>query len=692
MSLISSSAFALTEASKMTNTDINSFPAVNNSGKKVFNSRDLLTLKRLTAGAISPDGKFIVYVQSTPSLKENKFSYDIFLSSVNGKIVKQLTQNAGNNTEPAWSPDGTKIAFVSSRINGVPQIFTMDAMTGSNVQQITTLENGAGNIAWSPNGKYFSFSSDVKMRESVADQYPDLPQADVKLYTELPIRHWSEWTTEFVSHVFYIPSDASGSSVDIQKGEMYDSPVKPFGGAEQIGWSADSKTLTYTCKKSTGIEYVKNTNSNIYSYNLATGKTEDLTGVLHCGYNQEPVYSPDGKYMAFISLEHNGYESDKRRLLIYNLAEKTFTDITKNFNQWVEEKIWSPDSKSMYFTADDSGSVQIFKIDVKTGNYEPLTDSWHNHKSISITKDGKFLSFGMEGMNEPTEYYTMALDSKKIEKVTHVNDEAMSQYIQLNVARRWVTTRDNQKELCWVVYPPNFDKNKKYPMITFLQGGPQSLVGTEFHFRWNYMLMASHGYVLLLPNRRGCPGFGQDWCAAISKDWGGHAMEDLQDATDDMTKESYIEKDKVAGCGASAGGFTAYWMEGHNENKRFKVFFAHCGVFDLQSMYGATEELWFPNWEYGGAYWESKSLKDFYEKTSPSTYADKWATPILIETGMNDFRVPYTQALEAYTVAQSKKIDSKIMIFPQETHFVAKPQNFVIWDSEFFKFLDKYCK
>ena len=512
------------------------------------------------------------------------------------------------------------------------------------------------------------------------------------MFTELPIRHWDTWTNEFVSHVFYTPSDASGKAIDIMSGEIYDSPVKPFGGAEQLCWSADSKRIAYTSKKTTGIDYVKNTNSNIYIFDLNSKKTENITEILHCGYNQEPTISPDGKYMAFISLEHNGYESDKRRLLIYSFAEKTFTDITKNFDQWVEEKIWSPDSKSMYFTADDSGSVQLFKIDVKTGNYEALTDSWHNHKSVSVSADGKILSFGMEGMNEPVEYYTLTTDSKKLVKVTHINDDAMSKFITLNVARRWVTTRDNKKMLCWVVYPPNFDKNKKYPMITFLQGGPQSLVATEFHFRWNYKLMASHGYVLLLPNRRGCPGFGQDWCSAISKDWGGHAMEDLQDATDNMISEPYIDKERVAGAGASAGGFTAFWMEGHNENKRFKAFVSHCGVFDLQSMYGSTEELWFPDWEYGGAYWENDKNKEFYSKTSPSSYAKKWQTPILIITGERDFRVPYTQSLEAFTVAQSNKIDSKILIFPKETHFVAKPQNFVIWDTEFFKFLDKYCK
>ncbi len=535
-----------------------------------------------------------------------------------------------------------------------------------------------------------SYTSDVKTSKSVADDYPEYTKANVRMYEELPIRHWDEWSDDLRSHLFVIPNDGASAAIDLMSGEDFDTPLKPGGGAEQISWSPDSREIAYVCKKLKGREFVTTTNSAVYVYNFATKQTKNITES-KLGYDLDPLYSPDGKFIAFISMENNGFESDRKRLMLYNRTDAKITELSNKLDKWVGDKIWSPDSKSIYFTAEDTGSVQIFKMNVANGDWDYITEGWYNSdKGLCISKDGKSLVYGRESMTEPTEFYSMDLNSKAINKITHINDAVLAGLAKVNVGQKWFTSRDGKKIHSWIVYPPNFDPNKKYPLFTFLQGGPQSMLSTQFHFRWNYYLMASHGYVVMLANRRGVPGFGQEWNNAITKDWGGNPMNDYLDCTDQMVKESYIDKDRVSAGGASAGGYAAYWMESHHE-KRFKAFVAHCGVFNLQSMYGATEELWFPNWEYGGPYWEAKN-KEFYEKNSPHNYVKKWDTPILIITGERDFRVPYTQSLEAFTAAQAQGIPSKLLVFPDETHFVSTPQNFIVWDSEFFKFLDKYCK
>lgn len=650
-----------------------------------FTAEDLMTVKRQSDPQLSPDGKHLLYRMGTPNIEENKISNDIYVISLEDKKITQITTDEASEFNARWSPDGKQIAYISTK-GDAPQIYVMDFPNGK-AKQITKAENGAENMAWSPDGTMFSFTSDVKMHSTVAEKYPQFPKAKVRMYDKIPIRAWDVWEDENRSHLFVIPSKG-GEAKDLTADEPHDTPMKPFGGGEQIVWSPDSKELIYTAKK--GPKFAENTNSALYLVSVDGGEAIDLTPEL-LGYDMNPLYSPDGKWLAFNSMEHDGFESDRHRLMLMNRETKEITELSKTLDQWVGQTVWAADSKSLYFCAEDSGSVHPHQIMVEDGSWKTLAEDAYNYGSgLAASADGTFLIIGRQSMIEPLDFYKMNLADNSVEQITNANEDLMKNINKVKTEERWITSTDGKQVMCWIVYPPNFDPNKKYPMITYCQGGPQSMIGQRFHYRWNYFLMASNDYVVLLPNRRGLPGFGQKWNNAISGDWGGMPMQDILAATDEIAKESYVDNDGLCALGASAGGYAAFWLAGNHEG-RFKAFISHCGVFNMESMYGSTEELFFPNWENGGPYWEEKNKK-FYEEHSAHKFADKWDTPILISTGENDFRVPYTQSLEAFTVAQVKGIDSKILIFPEETHFIAHAQEFIIWSSEFFEFLDKYTK
>ncbi|MFC2130989.1 prolyl oligopeptidase family serine peptidase [Bacteroidota bacterium] len=667
----------------------------NMAKKRLFTAEDLMSLPRVSDLQVSPDGQWILFTLKSPSTQGNKFYTDIYAKSKDGKITHKLTTNAKADYNGRWSPDGSKVAYISAS-SKTPQIFILDFPKGT-PKKVSDAENGVANLAWSPDGKYFSFTSDVKLDNSVHDKYTNYSKANVRIYDKLPIRHWDEWTDENYSHLFIMPVEG-GEAIDLMKNEKYDTPLKPFGGAEDIAWSPDSKEIAYTCKKIPN--YVESTNSDIYVVNIETGKTKNVTkGMM--GFDLAPLYSPDGEWIAFNSMENAGFESDRHRLMLYNRDSEEITELSKTFDNWVGETIWHPNSKSLFFTAGDRGTVKLFRIavddidigekELEEGNWMVVADGWYNYGGgLDITKDGDTLIFGRQSMVEPLELYSMPTLGGEQFKITHYGDQMNMELLRPKIEEKWITSVDGAQVHCWILYPPGFDETKKYPLITYCQGGPQSMIGQRYHFRWNYYLMASHGYVMILPNRRGVPGFGQKWNDAISKDWAGKPMQDIMAATDIMLKKPYIDKKGSAAIGASAGGYAVFWLAG-NHNGRYQAFMSHCGVFNLESMYGSTEELWFPNWEYGGPYWDEKN-KESYAKNSPHRFAQNWDTPIMISTGENDYRVPYTQSLEAFTVAQTKGIDSKLVFFPKETHFISHPQEFIIWDSEFFEFLDKYCK
>jgi len=655
-----------------------------NRESKIFSQNDLLNCIRVNNPVISPDGKWVIYTAGIPNVAANKMNNELFAVSIDGKEKIRLTDNPKGDFNPIWSIDGKQVLFLSTR-SGAPQAYLMDFPDGK-ARKITDIPGGIANLNWSPDGSYLSFSSDVKLDKTPADIYPDLPLANVKMWDKVPVRHWDEWTDENYQHVFIMPF-GGGEPVDLMAGEKYESPLKPDGGAEQIAWSPDGKEIAYVSKKVDN--YVWSTNSDIYIYDIQTKNTKNITLGME-GYDLDPKYSPDGKWIAFNSQQRPGFESDKIRIMLYNRQSGEIFELTKNIDQWVSESVWSPDSKEMFFAATDSGSYHIFSVNISDQSVQRLTKGWFNYSpGLDISSNGNYLVFGKQNMQMPTELFRLDIKADEQKQLTFENTDNFRKFRKVTVQEKWVKATDGKDIHCWVILPPDFDPNKKYPMLTFCQGGPQAMVATQFHYRWNFFTMASHGYVIVAPNRRGVPGFGQAWNDAISLDWGGQAMRDLLSATDAMANEPYIDKNRLAAVGASAGGYATFWLAG-NHNKRFKAFVAHSGVFNLESMYGATEELWFPNWEYGGPYWEEKNKLN-YNINSPHRYAQNWDTPIFISTGGYDFRVPYTQSLEAFTVAQSKGIPSKLVFFPEQNHLVVSLQEAILWYNEYFGFLDTHC-
>ena len=481
--------------------------------KEYFSAEMLMSLKRITEHHLSPDGKWIVFAMKTPNPKENKFSTDLYLIGIDGKGLKQLTQNAGNNENAVWFPDSKKIAFVSTR-EDTPQIYILE-VTGGASRRISDVKTGVSNLIISPDGKNFAFTSEIKMIQTPQEKHPDLPKAKIRVYDKVPVRHWSEWTDENVSHLFVMPVEG-GEAKDLTKESMFDTPLKPFGGAEQIAWSPDGKEIAFTCKMLEGIDFAEQTNSDIYLIPATGGEPKNITKSM-MGYDMNPAYSPDGKFIAFISMENNGFESDKQRLMLFDRATGEIKDISVTFDGWVGSHVWSPDSKTIYFNSDTKGTTQLFSTSVPDGAWKQVTEGWYDHNMPNISPDGKTIVFQREDMMNPVDLFTVPASGGAQVQLTKSNED-ITKLKRVKVTERMIKSSDGADVHCWVVYPPDFDSTKQYPMISFCQGGPQSMISQRFHYRWNYYLMASKGYVLLLPNRRGMPGFGQAWNNAISKD------------------------------------------------------------------------------------------------------------------------------------------------------------------------------
>lgn len=613
------------------------------SAQNVLTPELLWRLERVTVLGISKDGKSIVYKVGTPSVEENKSNSKFFTIPIAGGLATEVKE-------------------------------TKDLLTDKNI---------------SPDGKHILSSQEVKIDKVLGkDIYPNLDKSNAQVYNGLDYRHWDTWNDGSHNHVFYAENTDKATPIDIMPNEPYDAPQKPFGGDEDFVWAPDGKSIIYVCKKKKGTEYAISTNTDLYEYNLATKVTKNLTET-NLGYDTNPVFSPTGD-LTWLQMKRDGYEADKNDIIVR--FKGLDMNLTGNWDGSVENFMWSPDSKKVYFTAAIDGTKQLFEV-----NFPGLTKIAITVKQVTSGDFDVADIYGFSGdnvivtrtdMNHAAEIYSYNLKKKTWLQLTKVNDELYSKLVLPKYERRYVTTTDGKKMLVWVILPPNFDKTKKYPALLYCQGGPQSPLTQSYSFRWNFSLMASQGYVIVAPNRRGMHGHGVAWNEQISKDWGGQVMDDYLSAIDDVAKESYVDASRLGAVGASYGGYSVFQLAGIHNN-RFKTFISHCGVFNLESMYGTTEEVFFNNWDHGGAYWEKDNeiAQKTYSKFNPIKMVDKWNTPILIIQGGKDYRVPIGQGQEAFQAAQLRGIKSRFMLFPDENHWVLKPQNALVWQSEFYKWL-----
>lgn len=686
---------------------------------KLMTPEALWAMGRIASAQASPDGKSIVYQVGYYSVKENKSRQVICIMDKDGKNIRQLTTGQKSESDPVWIEGGKKIAFICGG-----QLFSMNA-DGSERRQLTKDETGIDGFKFSPDGKKIILIKQIPFHESIKENPSDLPQATGRLVTDLNYRHWDEYV-ETIPHPFLADVTENGieAGVDILAGEPFECPMKPFGGVEQLDWSRDSKSIAYTCRKKKGVKYAVSTDSDIYLYDVAKGKTvknlckqegyvepeintsktlrnqsvnsaENMKN--NPGYDQNPKFSPDGKYIAWQSMAHDGYESDRNRICVYNLATGEKTYVTESFDSNAEDYCWMPDSKSIAFTGVWHGTINLYRTNL-SGKVEQLTNDWADYVSVQLANSGNQLLTMRQSMAVPTDIYSVTpgkdVKKTKIEQLTTENKQILDQLALGKIQQRWVKTSDGKDMLVWIVLPSNFDPNKKYPTLLFCEGGPQSPVSQFWSYRWNMQIMAAHGYVVVAPNRRGLPGFGSEWNEEISSDWTGQCMKDYLSAIDDAAENlPFVDKNRLGAVGASFGGFSVYYLAGHHEG-RFKCFIAHDGAFNLESMYTDTEEAWFSNWEYDDAYWnkdQTEAAKRTYAN-SPHRFVDKWDTPILCIHGEKDYRINANQGFGAFNAARLRGVPAELLIFPDENHWVLKPQNGILWQRTYFNWLDRWLK
>ncbi|MDR1667912.1 MAG: S9 family peptidase [Bacteroidales bacterium] len=638
---------------------------------------------RIGGFAVSPDGQTVVYSVTRYSLEANKGHTTLWVIPAKGGNAVCLTAGKEESCyQPCWHPSGQRIAFLSAS-----QIWEITP-AGNDLRQISFIEGGINGFSFSPDGQSVMFLKDVPSGEKLHDRYPDLPQSNAVIADDMMERHWNKWTGHAASHIF-VGKPENGvlrSGKDIMAGEPYDSPLSPYFDTDEIAWSADGKYLAYTCKKLTGRAYALSTNSDIYLYDVEKEVTRNISEGM-AGYDKYPVFSPDGSMIAFQSMATPGYEADRERLMIYRMADGAINELTDGYDNNASHFLWTPDSRAILFISGVRATYQIYHADVGAKTIRPVTAGQHDYTGIALAGDaliGSKMSIGMA-----TELFRINPLTGEEQQLTFTNRNIYDAIERGEVKERIVKTTDGKDMLVWVVYPPAFDPTQQYPALLYCQGGPQSAVSQFFSFRWNLQLMAANGYIVVAPNRRGLPTFGQDWNRQISGDYGGQNMQDYLSAIDDMKKEAYVDADRLGAVGASYGGFSVYWLEGHH-NKRFKAFIAHCGMFNFESKYGGTDEYWFPNFDLGGAYWDKPRPKGY--AFSPHLFVDKWDTPILIFHGEKDFRVPYTEGLQAFHAARLRGIPARLVVFPDEGHWVTQPQNAVLWQREFFGWLNQWLK
>lgn len=661
----------------------------------VFDIDALEALGRVSDPRVSPDGKTVLFGISYESLEQNASNNDLYtltLQDARDAQPVRITRTPKSEAGAVWMADG-RIAFLYPDADGKMQMWTMKA-DGTDRVQATTHEGGISGFLLSPDEKHVVVIGNVKYARSAADIYPDLPKATGRVVDDLMYKHWDEWVTE-IPHPFVGTFD--GTAVkdlrDIMQDEPYEAPMKPFGGTESFAWHPNGKMLVYVSRKKTGMDYALSTNSDLYLYDLESGGTRNLTeGMM--GYDTMPAFSPDGTYLAWLSMEHDGYESDRNRLFLLNCFTAEKQDITAEWDYTIDEFAWAPDGRNIFFIAPKDGVVPVFSIDVNSHAISQLTDVRADFTSLAPAGKGRLVTMN-HSMLRPNELQLITLRGKKapeLKPLTDVNGYIFAQVEMPTVEKRLVPTTDGKQMTTWVVYPPRFDATKKYPAILYCQGGPQQAVSQFWSYRWNLALMGANGYIVIAPNRRGLPGFGTEWNEQISKDYPGQNMKDYLSAVDDLKKEPYVDADHIGATGASYGGFSVYWLAGNHEG-RFAALLAHAGIFNMEAQYLETEEMWFANWDMGGAFWEKDNAAA--QRTfanSPHRFVDRWTAPIMISHGEYDYRILASQGMAAFNAAKLRGIPAEMVIYPDENHWILKPQNAVMWQRLFFRWFDRWLK
>lgn len=646
----------------------------------------MLTLARVGSAALSPDGKLVVYSVGFPNIKDNKIRTEFFTITSSGTARTQITRDIPGLSSPRWIQGGRRISYLSSE-SGATQVWTMRP-DGSDRKQVTNIEGGISDYLFSPDETKLAYIKEIKFGKATKDIYPDLPKATGRIVTDLMYKHWDEWV-ETIPHIFIANVGDTPITLgkDILEGEPYEAPTKPFGGSEELSWSPDGNTLAYSSRKKVGLDYALSTDTDIYLYNVISGSTTNATEG-NKGYDTHPRFSPDSRKLSWISMERDGYEADLKRLFVMELGKKTY--LTEGFECDVDETVWSPDSKSIYFLSTKEAETQLWQVALKTKKIRQITTGQHDYTSIDFTA-GKLLA-GRQSMIVPKDLYLVDPKTGSSRAITAENKATLDGLTPITVEKRWIRTTDGGNMLTWVALPPNFDKTKKYPALLYCQGGPQSTVSQFFSFRWNIRLMAEQGYIVIAPNRHGVPSFGKAWNEQISGDYSGQNIRDYLSAVDELKKEPYVDADRLGCVGASYGGYSVFYLAGVHQ-KRFKAFIAHAGIFNLEMQYMTTEEMWFANWDMGGAPWDKENkVAQRTFANSPHHLVANWDTPILVIHGERDYRILAGQGMAAFNAAKLRGIPAELLIYPDENHWILRPQNALLWQRTFFGWLDKYLK
>ncbi len=656
--------------------------------QKPLSPEALWQLGRVSGAIVSPDGKDVIYGVTRYDLAENKSERNLFRIPVSGGKYQPLT--GGGGSKHAIHVDNANTVFYLH--DG--QLWHVSPQHPAG-RRLTDVAEPLQNVRFSPDGAHILFSRTVPLEKvRGSDRYADLPKSDAYVYDALNYRHWDSWSDGGFNHVFYATYDNGkiGTPIDIMADEPYHTPQQPFGGIEDMLWAPDGKSILYVCKKKSGTAYALSTNTDIYRYDLSSGNTTNLTeGMM--GYDRSPAFGPDGQRLAWLSMAEDGYEADKNDIIVFDKRTSRRYNLTKDWDSTVEAYHWSNDGRALWFIAAIKGTIQLFEIALhanlaenRAASIRQLSEGQHDITGI-IGQAGEQLVVSLTDMNRAAELYRFDLDTRQLTQLTTVNDEQYAGIAKSKVVSRITKATDGKDLLSWVIYPPDFDPNRKYPTLLYCQGGPQGALSQFYSFRWNFQLIAAQGYIVVAPNRRGMPGYGVEWNEQISGDWGGQAIRDYLSAVEDLAKEPYVDTERLGAVGASYGGYSVFMLAGLHE-KRFKSFIAHDGLFDMRSWYGTTEELFFANKDLGGPYWDERHRKT-YTAFNPIEHVDRWDTPIFIVQGGKDYRVGIEQGLEAFQAAQLKGLKSRLLYLPDENHWVLGAQNAIVWQREFFRWLDE---